>query len=363
MIKINKKQDCTGCHACANVCPVNCIKMVEDNEGFLYPSVDISKCINCGLCEKVCPIINPKERVNDVKGYACVNKNEKIRFESSSGGTFSLLAESIINSGGIVFGAAFDEELTLQHIYTDNIEGLAKIRGSKYLQSKIGDTYKQCKKFLKEGVKVLFTGTPCQIAGLVSFLGKDYDELICVDIICYGVPSPKIFKKHRIEIEKKNGTTTKGISFRNKDFGWKLSLLLSFINNGEYRKDINEDAFMTGFLQNLYLRPSCSECKFRNLNRVSDITIADLWGVENIVPELDDNKGTSLVLINSGKGENIFHELKDKMTVQQIDCNKAIGYNGAALKSPISNPNREKFFEDLASNSNDMDELILKYIK
>jgi coenzyme F420-reducing hydrogenase beta subunit len=363
MIKINRKQDCSGCHACANVCPVNCITMIEDNEGFLYPNVDISKCIDCGLCEKVCPIINPKEKINGVKGYACVNKNEKIRVESSSGGIFSLLAENMINNGGVVFGAVFDDDFNLIHSYADNIEGLAKLRGSKYVQSKIGDTYNKCREFLEKKIKVLFTGTPCQIAGLISYLGKDYDDLICVDIICYGAPSPKIFKMYRTKIEKKNETTTNRISFRNKDYGWKLSLLLEFNNKEEYRRDVNQEAFMMGFIKNLYNRPSCSECKFRNLNRSSDITIADLWGVGNIVPKLDDNKGTSLVLINSYKGENMFSKLQDEMVVEPIDYKQAFKYNGAALQSAPRNPNRENFFKDLEANADGIIGLIVKYIR
>lgn len=364
MIKITQKQDCSGCHACFNMCPINCITMIEDNEGFLYPKVDHVKCINCGLCEKVCPIINNKERVNNTEAYACINNNEDIRNESSSGGIFTLLSESIINNGGVVFGAGFDEELDLVHSYTDKIESLAKFRGSKYLQSKIGDTYKQAKEFLDKGIVVLFSGTPCQISGLVSYLRKEYDNLICVDIVCHGVPSPKVFKMYRTEIEKKYGVTTRKVAFRSKEHSWRqFSVSFIFNNNTTYNTNMNKNIFMRGFLQDLYLRPSCYDCKSKTLNRLSDLTIADFWGVENIVPEIDDDKGTSLVLVNSDKGEKIFEQLQDKMIFRKVDCEEAIKYNPPAIKSVNMNAKRDKFFYDLDSYSENISELMNKYTK
>lgn len=364
MIKLNQKQDCSGCHACSNVCPVNCITMIEDNEGFLYPKVDDVECIKCGLCEKVCPTINNKERVNNTDAYACINNNEDIRNESSSGGIFTLLSERIINNGGIVFGAGFDENLDLVHSYTDKIEGLAKFRGSKYLQSKIAYTYQQAKEFLDKGIMVLFSGTPCQISGLVSYLRKEYDNLICVDIVCHGVPSPKVFKMYRTELEKKYGATTRKIAFRSKTHSWRqYSVSVSFNNNTEYRKEFIQDVFMRGFLQDLYLRPSCYNCKSKTLNRRSDLTIADFWGVENIVPEIDDDKGTSLVLVNSNNGKKIFEQLQNKMIVKKVNCDEAIKYNPSAIKSVSINPKRDKFFEEIDSHSCELSGLINKYTK
>lgn len=364
MIKIFEKQNCSGCHACLNICPKQCIDMREDNEGFWYPQVDQDKCVNCGLCEKVCPIINNKERVNQIEAYACINKDEEIRAKSSSGGIFTLLAECIINNGGVVFGAGFDEELNLVHSYTDNIEGLEKFRGSKYLQSRIGQSYKEVKEFLEKDIKVLFSGTPCQISGLWSYLGKEYKNLICLDIICHGVPSPKVFKLYRTELEKKYGSTTQRISFRCKYYGWKIySVLLSFNNKTEYRKDLNNDVYMKGFLQNLYLRPSCYNCKSKTLHRLSDITIADFWGIQDIRPELDDDKGTSLVLINSNKGKKIFNELYDKMVVTEINYTQAIKYNISAVKSVDINHKSNKFFEKLDFYENNISKLIIKYTK
>jgi len=364
MIKVDEKLNCSGCHSCSNVCPANCISMIEDNEGFLYPKIDDLKCINCGLCEKACPIVNYKERINDTAAFACINNNSVIRSESSSGGMFTLIAESVINAGGVVFGAGFDENFELQHSFTDTIKGLSQYRGAKYLQSMIGETYKQVKEFLEKGIEVLFSGTPCQISGLIAFLGQEYDNLICIDIICHGVPSPRVFKMYRTELEKKHGSTTRKITFRCKDCSWKkYSILLSFNNDTEYKKDVTQDVFMRGFLQNLFLRPSCYACKSKSLNRLSDITIADFWGINNIAPELDDDKGTSLVLVNSGKGKKIFKELQNKMIIKQVDVRETIKYNISALESAPNNPNRDRFFLNIDSNSDNLSALIIKYTK
>ena len=364
MIKISRKQDCSGCYACSNVCPESAITMTEDAEGFLYPQVDDAKCTQCGLCEKVCPILNHKERVNDTDFYACINKNDDIRLKSSSGGVFSLLAESVIASGGVVFGALFDNDFVLVHGYTDTLEGLSDFRGAKYLQSQIGDAFCQAKEFLEKGRKVLFSGTPCQVSGLLSFLEKEYDNLMCVDMICHGVPSPKVFKMYKGELEKINGATTKKIVFRNKGTGWKqYSVQLSFHNDTMYSARVSEDIFMRGFLANLYLRPSCYDCREKTLNRKSDMTIADFWGVENIAPELDDDKGTSLLLVHSDKGKKILAALENGLIIKKIDGEKAILYNSSATMSAAYNPHRDGFFRRLNASPVDVRKLIIKYTK
>lgn len=364
MINVVEKQNCCGCHACFNICPVNCITMVEDEEGFLYPRADSNKCINCCLCEKVCLEVNDKEKVSNVEAYACMNNDEEVRLKSSSGGMFILLAENVINNGGIVFGAGFDDELNLVHSYTDDINGLSKYMGSKYLQSKIGSTYKQAKEFLEKGIKVLFSGTPCQISGLLHYLGKDYKNLICVDIICHGVPSPKVFKLYKTEIEKKYSSIIKTIDFRNKAYGWKLfSISLLFNNGTRYNKNLIEDMYMKGFLKDLYLRPSCYYCKSKTLNRLSDITIADFWGIENIVPEMNDGKGTSLVLINSDEGKALFNKLRNSIILKKVEYSEAIKYNSAAIKSAPFNKNRGKFFKEVNSHNYKIIKLISKYTK
>ena len=197
MIKIARKEDCTGCHSCYNVCPKKCIDMKFDEEGFLYPSIDSSKCVECGLCEKVCPIIHTIEIENEPIAVGCYNKDEKIRMDSSSGGIFTLLSELVIQYGGVVFGAEFDENYNVRHSYVDNIEDLYKFRGSKYVQSTIGNSYYNAKQFLEQGRQVLFSGTPCQITGLKRYLQKDYDNLICQDIVCHGVPSTNVWEHYK----------------------------------------------------------------------------------------------------------------------------------------------------------------------
>jgi len=363
MIKITEKQNCIGCYACYNICPQKCISMLADDEGFWYPVVDTEKCTDCGLCEKVCPILNKKIVENHPVAYACINKDEKIRQQSSSGGVFTIIAEKVIANNGVVFGAGFDDNFNVIHSWADKLNGLSNLRGSKYVQSCIGDTYKQAKDFLKKRRQVLFSGTPCQIAGLRAYLGKDYDNLICLDIVCHGVPSPKVWQRYKLYIEKIYQAKAQRITFRRKNCGWKLfSMSFSFDNDIEYSQKLTEDIFMHGFLKNLYLRPSCYDCKFKTLNRQSDITLADFWGIENILPEMDDDKGTSLVMINSKKGAKIFSSLIDKMNYKKVDIDQAILYNSAAVKSVDYNPKREKFFEDLLGTT-DISKLIAQYTK
>ena len=232
MIHIEEKSKCCGCNACVQRCPKHCIAMREDEEGFLYPIIDESSCINCGLCEKVCPVLNQGEERKPLKVYAAKNRNEEIRMQSSSGGIFTLLAEQIIQEGGVVFGARFDENWDVIHDYTETIDGLASFRGSKYVQSRVGETYKQAESFLKQGRKVMFAGTPCQISGLKLFLCKDYENLLTVDFICHGVPSPGVWRKYLEELIARQGGGKNSvlshpnelithIEFRNKRLGWK----------------------------------------------------------------------------------------------------------------------------------------------
>lgn len=361
MINIFDKPNCCGCHACYNRCQQKCISMQSDDEGFWYPVVDRKECIDCGLCEKVCPTLSKSIVENHPAAYACLNKDDKIRQQSSSGGVFTIVAASVLANHGVVFGAGFDRDFNVLHSSVDNLDGLSNLRGSKYVQSSIGDTYEQAKDFLKQGRQVLFSGTPCQIAGLKSYLGKDYEGLICLDIICHGVPSPLVWKQYRSK--QKNTNELKSISFRDKTFGWKrFSLRLTYKNDDEYIKDLNSDEFMQGFLKNVYLRPSCYHCSFKTLARQSDITLADFWGIENILPSLDDDKGTSLILVNSDKGKEIFLAAADKMEYKKIDIDQAIVYNSAAIKSVAYNPKRDKFFRDLPETA-DIIQLIAKYTK
>ena len=363
MITLADKRDCCGCYACYNICPQQCISMQVDEEGFWYPVVDLDECTDCSLCEKACSILNKNVTDNHPVAYACINKDDNIRQQSSSGGLFTVIAEKVIANNGVVFGAGFDGGFNVVHSWTDKLDGVSNFRGSKYVQSCIGDTYKEVLDFLKQGRQVVFSGTPCQIAGLRSYLGKDYEALICLDIICHGVPSPKVWQRYKLHTEEIYQAKAKRITFRHKNCGWKLySVSFSFDNDTEYSQKLTENIFMQGFLHNLYLRPSCYACSFKTLNRQSDITLADFWGIENILPSFDDNKGTSLVMVNTQKGAEIFSSVVDKISYEKVDINLAILYNTSAVKSVDYNPKRNQFFQEL-SGSIDISQLIAKYTK
>ena len=347
MINIQDKGKCSGCYACEQICPKQCITMKVDAEGFWYPSIDEKLCIGCGLCEKKCPILHPpinKVTEENVKAYAAVNHDENVRLKSSSGGLFTLIAAYVIERDGVVFGAAFDDKFNVIHRYVDKAEDLELLRGSKYVQSKIGDTYRQAEDFLKKGRLVLFTGTPCQIEGLRSFLAKDYENLYTQDIICHGVPSPMIWKKYVEYREKTAKSNANKVYFRNKKYGWKtFSVVIEFVNNTKYVKKFNQDVYMKAFLRNLTLRPSCYQCSFKKKYRNSDYTLADFWGVQNILPQMDDDKGTSLIFVNSEKGYAVLEEIKKEMSICPVVVDDAIANNSSMIKSVNISPQRDEF--------------------
>lgn len=310
MIKVIDLRDCCGCSACVQICPKKCIAFNEDSYGFRYPIVDSGICIDCGLCEKVCPVLNQSESCKPMKVYAAQNQQERVRLNSSSGGVFTLMAEHVVNQGGVVFGAAFDEKWEVEHRYAMTRDGLDQFRGSKYLQSRIGNTYLQARDFLDKGRMVLYSGTSCQISGLKRFLKKDYENLLTIDVVCHGVPSPMVWRsylKEVISIDKVSDIKT--ISFRSKSTGWrKYSLVITGMN-----KDVSEvsskNIFMQLFLNNLCLRPSCFQCPSKSGRSGSDVTLADYWGIEDNYPEWDDDKGTSLILVNTSRGVSIVDRL------------------------------------------------------
>lgn len=361
MINIHDEKDCCGCGACVQCCPQKCISMNENHEGFLYPKVDVSKCIDCHLCEKVCPFINNVESNVPLKVYAAKNKNEYVRKKSSSGGIFTSLAEFVItDKKGVVFGAAFDDKWNVYHTYIDSTEKLNLLRGSKYVQSRIGNAYIQVKDFLSKGITVLFTGTPCQISGLKRYLRKDYDNLYTVEILCHGVPSPKVWSIYLSEKRKQYGHNINGIEFRNKEESWQdFRFIIKFINNDascvsdkdfSYGKKFSEDSYMKGFLANLYLRPSCYTCKCKNGRSGSDITIADYWNIDAILPEFNDNKGVSLVLINSKKGEYLYSNING-IEFEETKYEISKGKNGGFAENIPVHPHRKSFFKKYKSVS------------
>lgn len=328
--------------------------MAPDNDGFLYPQVDEHLCINCGLCEKACPIIQTDsyQRTQEPDIYAAYSKNEKVRLNSSSGGIFYHIAGSIINTGGAVFGAAFDENFKVIHRSIEKIEDLTLFQGSKYVQSEIGNTYYEAKKMLDNGRVVLFSGTPCQIRGLYGYLGREYDNLYTQDLICHGAPSPKVWKLYLEHRENKAASKTRRTFFRHKKYGWKkYSVLFEYSNNTEYLCPVSKDAYMRGFLADLYLRQSCADCKAKGVVRESDITLADFWSIEAVYPDMFDDKGVSLVLIHSEKGKRLFEEIDDYIVKRQTDKSTAIKYNHSIIDSVTPHKNRNKFFATVTANN------------
>lgn len=374
MILIRDTKDCCGCGACVQRCPRQCIAMHEDHEGFLYPKIDENICINCSLCEKVCPIVSQSEPRKPIHVYAAKNPDEEVRMLSSSGGIFTMLAEQTIKAGGVVFGARFDANWEVEHSYVTTLDGVAAFRGSKYVQSRIGSTYQQAEAFLKEGREVLFSGTPCQIAGLKKFLFKEYSNLLAVDLVCHGVPSPLVWRKYLEEIMRPLGAVGKnsvlsslddlpvitGISFRDKKTGWKkfgFEIRLaaskaaknSVLKSGNHNKKewiylheiLDENIFMQGFLKNLYLRPSCHACAARTGKSGSDITIADYWGIDRYIPVFDDDKGVGLILISTKQGLDSYAGLN----LNQIETSYAQALSGnPCMERSVSIPKYRRQF-------------------
>jgi len=350
VIKIEKKEKCSGCSACMASCPVHCIEMKEDEEGFYYPVANEKTCKNCGRCERVCPIFMKSHAEQEIKGaYAIVSKDTEERLMSSSGGVFSLLAKEVLSEGGVVFGAAMANDWkSVNHVVIKKDIDLNLLRGSKYVQSKIGDAYLQAQKYLDKGRKVLFTGTPCQIGGLRQFLNRDYKNLYLQDIICHGVPSTYAWEEYVNFREKKVASTTKKVLFRHKKYGWKTySVLFKYSNGTEYDRVHGEDLYIKIFLDNYDLRPSCYNCAFKHLERHSDITLADLWGAQDMTPELDDNKGVSLAIVHSEKGERLLANISDKIITQEVPLHQAISHNTSMIESEVRPPERDDFYNDL----------------
>lgn len=338
MLTFTDKSQCCGCTACASICPEQCIQMIEDKEGFLYPQINHSVCIDCGLCEKVCPVLHPVQAKERPAVFAAVNNNFEVRMQSSSGGIFTLLAEQTIQKGGVVFGACFDKEWNVVHRYTETLGGLSVFRGSKYVQSDMGTSFQDAKRFLDQGREVLFSGTPCQIAGLKNYLRRSYPTLLTVEVACHGVPSPKVWKSYLSG--KRN---IRSINFRSKIQGWKnFRLELIYADGRVEGASLENDFYMKAFLFNLSLRPSCYACATKIKSSQSDIVIADFWGIDQIQPEIDDNKGCSLVMVNNSKILPLLHQLDCHLYPQSFDS--AIKYNRAIVESFHQPVNRKFFF-------------------
>lgn len=344
MEEIVSKNKCTGCTACATICPKKAITLVEDNEGFKHPIIDKEKCINCGLCKKTCPVLNTKENKAINECYVAYNKDDKEKEKASSGAIFSLVANYILDNNGIVIGAAFDNDNKLNHIAVTKKEELDILKGSKYLQSNLNNIFSFVKENIKDK-KILFVGTPCQVAGLKAVVKND--NLLCLDIVCHGVPSPKLFEKYIKELEEENNDKLINYNFRDKSTGWDTYSNTAKFKNSQKTELAKDNNYMKLFLSDIALRESCYNCNFKIGNKYSDITLGDFWGIKNYYPEMYNKKGVSAIIINTEKGQEIFNELKNNLEYKECKLEKIISGNPSLKESGKYPQKREEFFKEL----------------
>lgn len=338
---------CFGCTACQYICPEQCIQMKEDSKGFKYPSIDDDMCTQCGLCKDVCPYLSGYiggELYPRTQAIAVKHKKENIRQNSSSGGAFTAISDWIINIGGVVYGAGYDENMRVCHQRATSRGQRDKLRGSKYVQSDLQEVFVDVNKDIQNKKQVLFVGTPCQIAGLKNVLGQDYENLFLVDIICHGVPSPKIFREYLEQLEQEKKEKIVDCKFRDKSEGWRnLTLSIDF-NSSKIVLNSSESSFYNLFLNNTMLRPNCYECPYTNFNRPSDLTIGDFWGIENTFIDFDDNKGISLVLVNTTKGKHLIHNIGVEIEMKEATHEQCMQDR---LHSPTApHEHSDSFWED-----------------
>lgn len=351
-----EKNTCYGCFACYNICPTDSIKMIEDQEGFLYPNIDEKSCINCGKCFDVCPYnldITSSSTIFKKRVYAARSKNRQNLNSSSSGGIFSELAKVILEKGGLVYGVGFDKNFKAIHKSIDNLNNLDDLKGSKYIQSEINYIFCDIRDNLDAGKNILFCGTPCQVKGLKNFLDKDYTKLYTIDFVCHGVPSYKIFRKYLNWIEREYNSKVVSIDFRNKDNGWTLYNQKIIFDNGEsYKSTKLDNPFMLGFRNNAYLRPSCHTCEFATKERFSEITLGDFWGLNVFHPLFYKDVGASLVMINSSKGDELFYSIKESIEFEKSTIQKALKSNGCLVNPSKQHKKRNEIISKILDSDN-----------
>lgn len=401
---VSDRRYCTGCSACSQVCPKGAAVMKANDEGFLYPFIDEDKCSDCGLCVRICPVNRMLgvdgaagsmgadgaamdtdkgvcagskckdavegagdnvvgDKTREKKAFACYAKDDDIRAKSSSGGIFSQLAAKTLEKNGVVFGAGFDNGFRVRHCFIENIDELDGLRRSKYVQSDMENTFREAKRFLQEGRNVLFCGTPCQAAGLRSYLGGDYEKLLICDLACYGVPSPRVWGMFLDYLENKYASKIDSVSFRNKSGGWKNNRMdIAFKRGERYLVETGKELYFMGFSKNIFNRLSCFDCKFRVWDSSADITLADFWGIDKMGGIItDDNKGVSLVVAHSAAGEGALNEMADDMCISPCELNEAVKYNPRLVSSAAEPAGRRAFFADMAAGF-DFDRLRRKYM-
>lgn len=355
------KKDCCGCEICALKCPKNAITMKQDEEGFLYPEIDYDKCVNCGLCRKICP--NHDYPLNkNIESYIAINNNKKELMNSASGGMFILLAKYVINKKGVVFGVKYDENLKVVHDYSNTLDGCFKFQGSKYVRSDLNNSFLKVKEFLENNRYVLFTGTPCQCQALRTFLNKQYEKLVTCDVICHANPSPKVFEQYKNNLEKKYGKKVTNICFRSKKNGWHTQTpIIEF----EDKSEIEDESYILGFVRELFNRPSCHNCHFCSSNRLSDFTIGDFWGIEKVDKSIkDDNTGISLLCVNTTSAKKILDNISSQMFLKKTDLRQAFSYNH--YSNSKKSEKRNRFFKGIEKgtiNAENIINVLEKYTK
>ena len=337
------KADCSGCGACGAVCPVECIRMETDGEGFRYPVIDPGACIHCDRCRSVCAAAAMEKPDGAADAYIAYSKDAALRAGSCSGGAFTVLARQILLQGGCVYGAGFDDDFRVVHQCAMSEEQMKNLRGSKYVQSDMTRDFKEIRDRLAGGAYVYFSGTPCQVDALLSFLGQDHEKLITQDIICHGVPSPAVWQAY-LELQGK-GKKVRRVSFRDKTYGWHYFSMCIETDRRRYVKRLDEDVYTRLFLDNVVLRPSCYACRHKHLHRKSDITLGDCWSLGNLQADMkDDDRGLSLLFANTDKGKRLLEEVKDRLVITPVEFEQAANNQTAMTKSVRFNPQRELFF-------------------
>lgn len=351
MINVEKKSSCTGCTACANVCPKQCITMTEDQEGFDYPIVDLNRCINCHLCERICPVHNPLPLSSQTYTICAQNKNESIRARSSVGGIIGAIYQSVFEKDGIVFGVGFDESNMARFLSAENMEDCfeRKIFASKYVSAYVGDIFCRVKSELQSGRLVCFVGLPCQVAGLVSYLSKSYNNLWLIDLTCYGVPSRKLYKRYLEFIENKYKKRIVDVRFRDKTFGYAAPTMCIELESGIVKSQNSAvKSYLRTFFNNLSARPSCFECPYKTVERVSDLTVGDMRSIHKFIPNMDDDLGTTVVYVHTNQGETILENISDASKTEKIPIDNVLETSGKKMVScPEMNPQRENFYSDI----------------
>ena len=347
IVRLAEGDVCTGCSACRAACPRRAIEMKADAEGFLHPVVDAAHCVGCGACARACPVLHPRQR-GEIRGvWAAKAVEDAQRRENSSGGVFPLLAKSVLAEGGVVFGARWEGVGRVVHDAAESEEGVRAFYSSKYLQSDMGDAFARCRAELAGGRRVLFTGTPCQISGLKAFLGREYGNLLAVQVICHSVPSPLAWRGYLASCARQIGAPVASANCRDKTHGWKLYEYA--LNGGTSRCNWIENPYSTAFMTDLSTRPSCSHCAARGYRSGADLTIGDFWFIWDLDPEMDDDKGTSVVLAHTERGEKALETIRPALTIRPAEYANALRFNPALEKDAPSSPKRTAFFGRLAA--------------